>query len=357
MARGEGWGAGLLLLALAGCGGGGPTAPSAMPTPTPVPEPAPLTEAAQMAGRKVGAAVQTSLLSGEPSYAATFERHFDYVTAEWEMKWDVTEPEPGAFDFSRGDQIVDFALAREIQVKGHTLVWHQQLPDWVEQLSPPELRIAFEDHVRGVAGHFAGRVHAWDVVNEAVADDGSGLRQTPFLQGLGPGYVADAFRLAREADPQALLIYNDYGAEGLNAKSDRVYQLVRDLVEAGVPIDGVGLQMHVSAGGHPPASDIAANMRRIAELGLLVQITEMDVRIAELSGTLEARLQRQREAYREIVGVCVAEPACDAVTFWGFTDAHSWIDAFLGPDDPLLFDAQYRPKPAFFGVEDALLRR
>jgi len=360
MFRGGEWGAGLALLALAACGGdAGPTAPSAMPTPapTPIPEAAPLVGAGRIAGRRVGAAVQTSLLAGDPDYSATFQRHFDYATAEWEMKWDVTEPEPGLFDFSRGDQIVDFALARDIQVKGHTLIWHQQLPGWVGELSTPELRIAFEDHIREVAGHFSGRIHAWDVVNEAVADDGSGLRQTPFLRGLGPGYVAEAFRLAREADPQALLFYNDYGAEGLNAKSDRVYELVRGLVEAGAPVDGVGLQMHVSAAGYPPASDIAANMRRLAELGLLVQITEMDVRIAQLAGTLDGRLERQREVYREIVAVCVAEPACDAVTFWGFTDAHSWVDSFFGPDDPLLFDAQYRPKPAFFGVEDALLRR
>jgi endo-1,4-beta-xylanase len=305
----------------------------------------------------VGTAVQTSLLSGDATYAATFERHFDYVTAEWEMKWDVLEPLPGEFDFSRGDRIVDFAAARGIEVKGHTLIWHQQLPSWIEELSPPELRIAFEDHVREVAGHFAGRVHAWDVVNEAVADDGSGLRDTPFLAGLGPGYVADAFRLARAADPRALLFYNDYGAEGLGAKSDRVYELVRDLVQEGAPIGGVGLQMHVSAGGYPPPADVAANMRRLAELGLVVQITEMDVRISGLSGGFDARLQRQREVYRELVAVCVAQPACHAVSFWGFTDAHSWIDDFFGPDDPLLFDAQYRPKPAFFGVEDAFLGR
>jgi GH35 family endo-1,4-beta-xylanase len=195
------------------------------------------------------------------------------------------------------------------------------------------------------------------VLNEAVADDGSGLRDTVFLRGLGPGYIADAFRLAREADPQALLFYNDYSAEGLGAKSDRVYELVRGLVEAGVPIDGVGLQAHFSATGYPRAADIAANMRRLAELGLLVNISEMDVRISGLSGSQSARFERQRQVYREVVGVCVAEPACHAVTFWGFTDAHSWIDEFFAPDDPLLFDEQYRPKPAFFGVEDAFLGR
>jgi endo-1,4-beta-xylanase len=329
---------------------------NATPSPTPTPAAAaPLVDAGRIAGRRVGAAVQSSLLASQPIYASTFERHFDAVTAEYEMKWDVQEPEPGRFDFSRGDRIVEFAELRGMWIRGHTLIWHQQLPGWVEALSGAELRIAFEDHIRGVVGHYAGRVHAWDVVNEAVADGGAGLRDTPFLRGLGPDYVADAFRLAREADPQALLYYNDYGAEGLGPKSDRVFELVRDLVERGVPIDGVGLQMHVTASGPPAAADVAANLRRLAALGLTVNFSEMDVRIRDLGGDTGTRLERQRQLYRELVGVCVAEPACDNVTFWGFTDAHSWIDASFGPDDPLLFDESYAPKPAFFGVEAALL--
>ena len=178
-----------------------------------------------------------------------------------------------------------------------------------------------------------------------------------FLRSLGPGYVAEAFRLAREADPDALLVYNDYGGEGLSRKSDAIYELVRGLKEDGVPIDGVGLQMHIAAGSYPPAADIAANIARLADLGLLVNISEMDVRIRDLPGDEATRLQRQREVYREVVGVCVADPRCHAATFWGFTDAHSWIDTFFAEDDPLLFDEQYQAKPAFFGVEDALLGR
>jgi GH35 family endo-1,4-beta-xylanase len=177
-----------------------------------------------------------------------------------------------------------------------------------------------------------------------------------FRRKLGDGYVAEAFRLARQADPGARLIYNDYGGEGLNAKSNRIYDLVRSLVAEGV-IDGVGLQMHISAANPPSAASVASNMRRLADLGLQVNISEMDVRIRDAPGALPMRLELQKSVYKSMVAVCVDEPRCDAVTFWGFTDAHSWIDSRFGADDPLLFDEQYAAKPAFFGVLEALLKR
>jgi endo-1,4-beta-xylanase len=220
-------------------------------------------------------------------------------------------------------------------------------------LSPGDLRIAFERHIRTVASYYRGRVDAWDVVNEAVADDGSGLRDTIFRQRLGDSYIADAFRIAHQADPGARLFYNDYGGEGLSAKSNRIYDLVRDLIAAGVPINGVGLQMHVSANSRPPDASIASNMRRLADLGLTIHISEMDVKVNGVGGTTQMRLEVQKAAYHDIVRLCLLEPRCEAVTFWGFTDAHTWIDG----DMPLLFDAAYSPKPAYVGVLDALRRR
>ena len=347
-----------LSVVLAGCGGGdggSPTTPTPTPAPVPTTDPDPLRNAAAQAGKWVGAAVQSSLLRDDPTYAATFAKHFDYVTAEWEMKWDPIQREPGVYDFSGGDRIVRFAESHGMNVKGHALLWHQATPAWVEELSTPELRIAVEDHIRTVVQHYRGRVAVWDVVNEAIDDSTGGLRDTVFLRGLGPGYIAEAFRRAREADPEALLVYNDYGGEGLGLKSNAIYSLVKGLKESGVPIDGVGLQMHISAADYPRAGEIRANVARLADLGLLVNISEMDVQIRTLGGDAATRLQRQREVYREVVGACVSRPRCHAVTFWGFTDAHSWIDDFFGEDDPLLFDDQYRAKPAFFGVEDALL--
>jgi endo-1,4-beta-xylanase len=265
----------------------------------------------------------------------------------------VHEPGPGAFSTGAGDAIVGFAAGRGARVKGHALIWHGATPSLVNGLAPADFRAAFERHIREIVTHYRGRVHAWDVVNEAVADDGMNLRDTVFRQKLGDGYIAEAFRLARAADPQARLFYNDYGGEGLGAKANRIYDLMRDLLAAGTPIDGVGLQMHVSANNRPPDSSIATNMRRLADLGLIVHISEMDVRVSGVPGTEQMRLEAQKTAYHDIVRVCVAEPRCEAITFWGFTDAHTWIRG----DTPLLFDALYRPKPAFVGVLDALRGR
>jgi endo-1,4-beta-xylanase len=336
------------LLAWSACGGApAPTSPTG-PSP-PESTSGALRIAASARGRLVGTAVQSGLLAVTP-YRAVVDREFDYITAEYEMNWDVVQPGRDSSNFGPADAIVAYADSQGMRVKGHTLVWHGSVPGWANTLSASDLRVALENHIRGVAGRYRGRVLAWDVVNEAVADDGSGLRDTIFRQKLGDRYIADAFRLAREADPQALLFYNDYGGEGMNSKSNRIYELVRGLQAQGVPLDGVGLQMHVSANGRPSDASIAANMRRLGDLGLRVNVSEMDVRIGNVPGTRQARLDVQKGAYHDIVALCMAEPRCDAVTFWGFTDAHTWIAG----DEPLLYDAQYARKPAYYGVLNAL---
>jgi endo-1,4-beta-xylanase len=341
-----------LALALLACGhASSPSAPT-----TPAADPDPLRGAGGTAGKLVGTAVQSSYLN-DARYAAVFARHFDYVTAEYEMKWDPIERARGAEDFTGGDAIANFAAARGMRVKGHALVWHQAVPSWVNALSPDDLRVELERHIRSVAAHYRGRVVAWDVVNEAIADTTFGLRDSTFRLKLGDRYIADAFRIAHEADPQALLFYNDYGGEGMGGKSDAIYNLVSGLRAEGVPIDGVGLQMHVRAAAPPSEANVAANMRRLAALGLRVNISEMDVRVGDIGGATPANLETQKAVYKSLVGVCVAEPACDGVTFWGFTDAHSWIYNQYGADAPLLFDAQYAPKPAYTGVLDALRGR
>jgi endo-1,4-beta-xylanase len=351
--------AGLLLALLSACGAGGAVTPSATPSPggAGALDVEPIKDAAGAVDRLAGAAVQASLLRTDDAYAAAVARHFSYLTAEFEMKWGHIERERGTRVFGPADEIVAFAQARGIRVKGHALVWHGDSPAWLESLTPAELRAALRDHIHDEVGRYRGRVVAWDVVNEAIAENGGGLRDTVFLRKLGPGYLADAFRWAREADPDVLLVYNDYGGEGLNRKSDDVYELVSGLVREGAPIGGVGLQMHLDAAALPPAADVARNLRRLAELGLVVNVSEMDVRIARLGGDAASKLEAQRRVYHDIAATCVAEPRCHAVTFWGFTDAHSWIDSFFAPDDPLLFDESLRAKPAYYGVMDALRGR
>jgi endo-1,4-beta-xylanase len=341
------------LVAWSACGGGPAPASPSMPTPVPpVTGADSLSAAGRAAGKLVGTAIQAGFL-GDSRYRSVVDREFNYITAEYQMKWNAIETSRGVRDFSAGDAIVGYAESQGAPVKGHALIWHGSVPTWVGGLSAADVRSAVESHIRAVGEHYRGRLLAWDVVNEAIADGGSGLRDTVFRQKLGDGYIADAFRLAHEADPQALLFYNDYGGEDMGAKSNRIFQLVSELKAQGVPIDGVGLQMHISAAGRPADASIAANMRRLAALGLLVNISEMDVRVNNVPGTPQARLDAQKSAYHDVVRLCVTEPACQSVTFWGFTDAHTWIDG----DTPLLFDAQYARKPAYTGVLDALSGR
>ena len=191
------------------------------------------------------------------------------LTPENAMKFGLVHPEPDRYDFADADYIVGFAEAHGMQVRGHNLVWHFQLPTWLTEgtWTRDELIDILHQHITTVVGHYRGRVAAWDVVNEAIADDGS-LRDTIWLRGIGPEYIDMAFRWAHEADPDALLFYNDYAGEGLGAKSDAIYALVQGLLERGVPINGVGLQMHVSLRWSPQPQDVAANMERLGALGL-----------------------------------------------------------------------------------------
>lgn len=307
-----------------------------------------LRAAAESNGLLVGAAAGTPpQLSMDYQYADVLSREFNFLTPENAMKWGGIETN----GFGLADGLVNFAAAHQMRVKGHTLIWQRSLPKWVnKEMSSDELNQAVQDHIRSEVGRFKGRVYAWDVVNEAVDPNGKGLQNTIFIEKLGEDYIAEAYRLAHETDPDALLFYNDYGAEGVNAKSDRVYDLVKGLLGKGVPIHGVGLQMHVKAWDYPNPQSIVANIRRLAALGLTVNISEMDVRIKDLPGDLSSKLQIQGKVYHDIISACVQEPGFIGVTFWGFTDAHSWISN----DKPLLFDEDYHPKPAYWGVMQAL---
>ena len=314
--------------------------------------------AALTTGRHMGTAVQTALLDSttEPQFTTVLTTHFDAVVAEYQMKWGTTQAVRDQFNFAPGDEIIAFASRHGMMVKGHTLVWHQSLPAWVTALGQAEVGTVLDAHIAAVAGHWKGKVYAWDVVNEAVTDDGAGYRNSIFFQHLGAAFIERSFRAARATDPSAELLYNDYGAEALTAKSNRVYALVRDLKNAGVPIDGVGLQFHVNGAAPPPLADVATNLDRLIALGLTVNFSEIDIRVADVPGTAAEKLAKQRTLYHDIIALCAARPKCHSAFTWGITDKHTWIDMQYGAGHmPLPFDVNYVAKPAVGGVIDAWL--
>ncbi|MER5942289.1 endo-1,4-beta-xylanase [Streptomyces sp. NPDC001928] len=296
--------------------------------------------AAAEKGRYFGAAVAAHHL-GEAAYASTLNTEFNSVTPENEMKWDATEGTRGTLTFGSADQIVNHAQSRGMKVRGHTLVWHSQLPSWVGALGTADLRSAMNNHITQVMQHYKGKIHSWDVVNEAFQDGNSGARRSsPFQDKLGDGFIEEAFRTARAADPAAKLCYNDYNTDGVNAKSNAVYNLVRDFKSRGVPIDCVGFQSHFNSAS-PVPSDYQANLQRFADLGVDVQITELDI---EGSGTAQAN------SYSNVVRACLAVTRCTGITVWGVTDKYSW----RASGTPLLFDDNYAKKPAYSAVLNTL---
>ncbi|MEV5545689.1 endo-1,4-beta-xylanase [Streptomyces sp. NPDC052309] len=299
-----------------------------------------LGSAAAAKGRYFGTAVAAGHL-GESAYATTLNREFTSATPENEMKWDATEPNRNTFTFGAADQVVNHALGQGMTVRGHTLVWHSQLPSWVGGLGTADLRTAMNNHITRVMQHYKGKIHSWDVVNEAFQDGGSGARRSsPFQDKLGNGFIEEAFRTARAADPAAKLCYNDYNTDGVNAKSNAVYAMVKDFKSRGVPIDCVGFQSHFNSAS-PVPSDYQANLQRFADLGVDVQITELDI---EGSGTSQAN------SYANVVRACLAVSRCTGITVWGVTDKYSWRSS----GTPLLFDSNYNKKPAYDAVLSAL---
>jgi len=325
-----------------------------------------LREAARGSGMLIGTAVRPAQLS-EADYASTLAREFNMLEPEDALKWEVVHPEPQSFDFSQADQIVDFATRHNMKVRGHTLVWHRQNPKWLTEGNYPSSELAeiLEKHIRTVVGHYRGKVFAWDVVNEAFDELHPGtLRGTIWrdqpgigLAGNGSSYIERCFRWAHEADPQALLFYNEAEAEVVNSKSDAIYAMVRDFRQRGVPIDGVGFQMHI-ANLRADVASISANLKRFTALGVQVHITEMDVALpVDASGNPRAEdLQRQAEIYRGIASACVSQPGCTAIQTWGFTDEYSWIGSHSKKTQgaALLFDRDYRAKPAYEALRNAL---
>nr|WP_172890775.1 endo-1,4-beta-xylanase [Actinoplanes derwentensis] len=287
-------------------------------------------------GRYFGVAIAGSRL-GDSQYATIANREFNMVSAENEMKPDATEPNQNQFSFGAGDQIANWARSNGKQVRGHTLAWHSQQPGWIQRMEGSGLRSAMLNHVTRVASYYQGKIHSWDVVNEAFADGSSGARRDSNLQRTGNDWIEAAFRAARAADPGAKLCYNDYNTDNWShAKTQGVYRMVQDFKSRGVPIDCVGFQAHFNS-GNPVPSNYHTTLQNFADLGVDVQITELDI---EGSGSSQA------EQYRGIVQACLAVTRCNGITVWGVRDTDSW----RASGTPLLFNGSGQKKAAYDAV-------
>ncbi|MEU7526693.1 endo-1,4-beta-xylanase [Saccharothrix sp. NPDC042600] len=299
-----------------------------------------LAAAAQQSGRYFGTAVAANKL-GDSTYVGILNREFDMVTAENEMKMDATEPNQGQFSFGNADRIVNHARNQGKRVRGHALAWHSQQPGWMQNMSGSALRQAMLNHVTQVASYYRGKIYAWDVVNEAYADGTSGARRDSNLQRTGNDWIEAAFRAARAADPGAKLCYNDYNTDNWShAKTQGVYRMVQDFKSRGVPIDCVGFQAHFNS-GNPVPSNYHTTLQNFANLGVDVQITELDI---EGSGSTQA------QQYQGVVQACLAVSRCTGITVWGIRDSDSW----RASGTPLLFDSSGNKKAAYTSVLNVL---
>ena len=308
----------------------------------------------------LGAAVSAGALHDDKLYRKWLASEFNLLSTENALKFGPLRPTRDSYDFRDADAIVNFGERHGQRVRGHTLVWKRQLPKWLVEgtFSRAALTAILREHIQTVVGRYRGRVYAWDVVNEVLADrvperpaPDSVLRPTLWLKGMGPQYIELAFRWAHEADPYARLFYNEAGIEEGGPKSDAAYALLSDLLGRGVPVNGVGFQMHTSLLRSPDTARVARSMARFAQLGLEIQVTEMDVAFGNAPGTESEKLAAQATIYREVLGVCLATPRCTAFVMWGMTDRYSWRYA----DTPLILDRTYQPKPAYEALKQALL--
>jgi len=294
----------------------------------------------------------------DDAYRTLLATQFSSLTPENAMKWESLEPKQGVFDFTAADAVVDFALQHGQQVRGHNLMWYQQNPTWLTTgtFTKAQLSQILHTYISTVVGHFKGKITAWDVANE-IFDDNGNLRQgNPFTDALGIGAVADAFRWAHQADPDAVLYLNDYGLEDNGVKVNAYLTLVTQLQTEGVPIGGMGFEGHLSLEYSFSGLAAATNMTRFTSLGLDVAITELDVRIPLKGGTpTDAQLAQQADYFRQAVQACLTVDRCRSVTFWGSPDPYSWVPStFPGNGAATMFATVTAPKPAFTAVADTL---
>ena len=327
-------------------------------------------------GLLYGCAVNMNALGADAAYAALVREQARIVVAENAMKWGALRPSAEGFNFDQADAMVAFAEANRMKIRGHNLAWHQNNPKWLEATATKEnARELLVAHIETVVGRYAGRMHSWDVVNEAIrVEDGraDGLRNSMWLRLIGEDYIELAYKTAREADPQALLTYNEYGIEPETRegeqKREAVIEMLRRMVARRVPVDAVGVQSHIAAAvvAGETGVQVGAGLMRfigaVRELGLQVFVTEMDVNDRALGAEIAGRDAAVAAAYRQYLGLVLGDPAVKAVLTWGITDRYTWLGHEEGRADgklerPLPFDTEGKAKAAFFAAREAFDQR
>ena len=324
----------------------------------------------------IGAAVNDQLILEKDSIGAQLvKKEYNTITPENSMKWMYMEPEQGVFDFETADRYIEFSTKNNMSFIGHNLVWHSQLADWVEKIeSKEELNASLKNHVQTIASRYSGKLHGWDVVNEALNEDGT-LRNSLFLEKLGPEYLVNSFKWAQESDPKAELYYNDYNMTR-KEKRDGAIELVKMLQKEGARVDGIGMQAHWSL-IDPTLEEIETSILEYSDLGIQVMITEFDITVlpnpwdlegAEVSQNFEGSefMNPYPTKMPDSISVQLAKRYKDIfklfkkhsdkisrVTFWGVNDGNSWLNNWPienRTNYPLLFDRNYEPKAAYYSV-------
>lgn len=309
-----------------------------------------------------GMAVKASQLINGSKYDEILKNEFSSISAEYEMKMNVILPSKGNYDWSKSDVIVDYAIANGINVHGHALVWHESTPDWLENYTGTneEFEQEVQDYITAVLTRYKGKVASWDVVNEAINNADGSLRSTVYSQKMGNDYIAKCFQFARDADPDALLFYNDYSVTTNETKQTAIFNLIDDMQSNSVPIDGVGFQMHIQYSS-PSVNQMQTAVDKVIERGLKLHFSELDVRVnpdEDITSLMDERAVAQKNKIKEVVEIYNAIPAENkyAITVWGMKDDESWLLSFHNNYNewPLLFNSNFEIKKAHTGFLEGL---
>ena len=358
-------------LGYAGLSQAGALLASTQPSPADFTGPASLASHAARTKLPYGCAVMPEKLGVEQDYTRAIVEQCSILVAERSMKWGPLRPTPTTFDFAAADKLMAFAAEHTMQVRGHNLCWHQALPSWfastVNQQNAEKILV---QHIQTVAGRYAGRIHSWDMVNEAIhPEDGlrHGMRNSPWMQLLGERYIDIAFETARQADPHALLTYNDYDIEyetpAQERKREAVLALMHRMRKRGVPLDAVGVQSHLHAGTENYfGGGLQHFMKEAHKLGLQVFITELDVDDSHVEGSVGVREQAVADVYADYMHRMLQFPWVTAALTWGITNRYTWLNHQHPRKDgaqqvPLPLDANYEPAKAFFALRNSFDRR